>query len=207
MPIKNDKGEIFAMDHHPLTRCPWGANNLLLQEYHDQEWGTPVHDEQKHFEFLTLEAMQAGLSWLIVLKKREDIRKAFNDFDYQAVAEYGESDIQRILASPGVIKNRLKIEATVNNARMFLQTQREFGSFDNYIWSFVDHQPVVNSWTDLSEVPVTTALSDRISKDLKKRGYKFLGSTTVYAHLQAIGVVNDHLLSCFRHQELTKNGF
>jgi DNA-3-methyladenine glycosylase I len=190
------------MNNNTRTRCPWGANNPLLREYHDREWGIPVHDEQKHFEFLTLEAMQAGLSWLIVLKKRENIRRAFNNFDYQTIAEYGEADIQRILAFPGVIRNRRKIEATIHNARMFLQIQREFGSFDNYIWRFVNYQPVINLWANINEVPVTTALSDRISHDLKKHSFQFLGSTTVYAHLQAIGIVNDHLISCFRYQEL-----
>lgn len=182
------------------TRCPWCTSQPILIEYHDQEWGIPVHDEQQHFEFLTLEAMQAGLSWLIVLKKRESFREALANFDYHKIAGYGEEEIERILAFPGIIRNRSKIAATILNARMFLQIQQEFGSFDQYIWGFVNHQPIIHSFDDQSQIPVTTELSDRISKDLKKRGFKFLGSTTVYAHLQAIGVVNDHVVSCFKYQ-------
>lgn len=180
-------------------RCPWCLSNPLLIEYHDKEWGTPVHDERRHFEFLTLEAMQAGLSWLIVLQKREIFREALENFDYHKVALYGEEDIERILAFPGIIRNRRKIGAAIHNARMFLAIQKEFGSFDNYIWGFVNFKPVVHSFKTQSEVPVTTELSDRISLDLKKRGFKFLGSIVIYAHLEAIGVVNDHLVSCFRY--------
>jgi DNA-3-methyladenine glycosylase I len=171
----------------------------LLLEYHDQEWGTPVHDERQHFEFLTLEAMQAGLSWLIVLKKRESFREVLDNFDYHKLAGYGEEDIERILSFPGIIRNRSKIAATIHNAQRFLQIQQEFGSFDQYIWGFVNFQPVIHSFDNQSRIPATNELSDRISKDLKKRGFKFLGSTTVYAHLQAIGVINDHLVSCFRY--------
>ncbi len=190
------------MTEYVQVRCPWSVNNPLLIDYHDHEWGTPVHDEQKHFEFLTLEAMQAGLSWFIVLKKRESIRQAFDNFDYKKIAEYSDEDSERILAAPDIIRNRRKIEATIHNARMFLKVQQEFGTFDKYIWGFVNYQPIINSFTTMSETPVTTELSDRISKDLKQRGFKFLGSTIIYAHLQAIGIVNDHLISCFRYEEL-----
>lgn len=185
------------MNSDSLTRCPWSTGHPLLMSYHDQEWGQPLHDERQHFEFLALEAMQAGLSWLIVLKKREAIREAFDNFDVQKVANYHEEDIERILALPGVIRNRSKIAATVHNAQLFLKIRQEFGSFDNYIWGFVHHQPIIHSFKTQREIPATTELSDKISKELKKRGFKFLGSTTVYAHLQAIGVVNDHLVSCF----------
>lgn len=180
-------------------RCPWSVTHPLLIDYHDHEWGNPVHDEQKHFEFLTLEAMQAGLSWLIVLKKRESIRQAFDNFDYRKIAAYDEKDFERILAAPDIIRNRRKIDATIHNARMFLKIQEEFGSFDKYIWGFVNYQPIINSFATMSETPITTELSDLISRDLKKRGFKFLGSTIIYAHMQAIGIVNDHLLSCFHH--------
>ena len=193
------------MNSNNPPRCPWCISQSILIEYHDKEWGTPVHDERQHFEFLTLEAMQAGLSWLIILKKREIFREALENFDYHKIAAYGEEDIERVLAFPGIIRNRRKIEATIHNARMFLEVQKEFGTFDQYIWGFVKHQPVLNSFQTLAEVPVTTELSDTISKDLKKRGFKFLGSTTVYAHLQAIGVVNDHLVSCFKHNICTMN--
>ena len=181
------------------TRCPWCLSHPLLIEYHDKEWGTPVHDERQHFEFLTLEAMQAGLSWFIVLQKREIFREALEDFDYHKIAGYGEKDMERIMGFPGIIRNRRKIEAAIHNARMFLAIRKEFGSFDNYIWGFVNFKPVLHSFKTQSEVPVTTELSDRISQDLKKRGFKFLGSVTIYAHLEAIGVVNDHLVSCFRY--------
>jgi DNA-3-methyladenine glycosylase I len=187
-----------------LTRCPWCLSDPLLLAYHDKEWGQPLHDEQQHFEFLTLEAMQAGLSWLIVLKKRENFREALDNFAVPKIASYDESDIEKILAFPGIIRNRRKIEATVHNARLFMNIQEEFGSFDHYIWGFVDFKPVVHACQTLNEIPVTSELSDRVSKDLKKRGFKFLGSTTIYAHLQAIGVINDHLVSCFRYQEQTQ---
>jgi DNA-3-methyladenine glycosylase I len=188
------------MDSNNLTRCPWCLSDPLLMEYHDKEWGTPLHDEKQHFEFLTLEAMQAGLSWMIVLKKREIFREALDHFNVSKIAGYNEADIERVLAFPGIIRNRKKIEAAIANAGQFIKIQEEFGSFDNYIWGFVNFKPVINTYTETGELPVTTELSDRISKDLKKRGFKFLGSTTVYAHLQAIGVVNDHLVNCFRHQ-------
>jgi DNA-3-methyladenine glycosylase I len=189
------------MDSNNLTRCPWCLSDPLLMAYHDNEWGKPLHNEQQHFEFLTLEAMQAGLSWLIVLKKRAIFREALDNFEVPKVAGYGEIDIERVLAVPGIIRNRKKIEATIHNAGLFQKIQTEHGSFDNYIWGFVDFKPLVHSFQSVTEVPVTTELSDQVSKDLKKRGFKFLGSTTVYAHLQAIGVVNDHLVSCFRYNQ------
>jgi len=187
-----------------ISRCPWSVSNQLLQEYHDTEWGTPVRDDIKHFEFLVLEAFQAGLSWLIVLKKRDAFRKAFAGFDPKKVVRFSEDKIEKLVLDAGIIRNRRKIEATVNNARRFMEVQKEFGSFDSYIWSFVDGKPVINKWKTQEKIPANTELSDRMSKDLKIRGFKFLGTTVIYAHLQAIGVVNDHITSCFRYRELTK---
>ncbi|HOI49112.1 MAG TPA: DNA-3-methyladenine glycosylase I [Prolixibacteraceae bacterium] len=184
--------------------CHWATNHSLMQEYHDTEWGVPLHDDRKLFEFLVLEGFQAGLSWLIVLKKREAFREAFDDFDPAIVACYDAEKINSLLQNPEIIRNRQKIEACVNNARCFLKIQQEFGSFDRYIWGFVDYQPVVNHFTDLSQLPARTPLSDQISADLKKRGFKFVGSTVVYAHLQATGMVNDHLVHCWRHSEVAK---
>ncbi len=184
------------------TRCEWCLKNELYIDYHDKEWGVPLHDDQKLFEFLLLEGVQAGLSWLTVLKKRENYRKAYDDFDPVKVAAYDEAKLNELLQNEGLIRNRLKIAASVNNAKCFLEVQEEFGSFDRYIWSFVDFKPIVNHFESLSEVPAKTPLSDLISKDLKKRGFKFVGSTIVYAHMQATGMVNDHLVSCFRHAEL-----
>ena len=185
-----------------VKRCPWCLGNELLKAYHDEEWGTPVHDEQKHFEFLVLESMQAGLSWMTILNKRENFRKAFSRFDPLRVAKYDEAKIIKLLANPGIIRNRRKIEAVINNAVRFLEIKKEFTSFDTYIWSFVDNKVIHNKWKKMGDVPVTTELSDTISKDLKKRGFKFVGSTTIYAHIQAIGLVNDHLTSCFRYAQL-----
>jgi DNA-3-methyladenine glycosylase I len=173
-----------------------------MQRYHDEEWGLPMHGDSGHFEFLVLEMFQAGLSWLTVLRKREAFRKAFAGFDPDKVARFGPKDVERLLGDAGIIRNRLKIEAAVNNAKRFLEIQQEFGSFDKYIWGFVDGRPVVNGWGDISKVPPRTELSDRISADLKKRGFKFVGSTIVYAHLQATGLVNDHIKGCFRFAEL-----
>ncbi|MFP4385162.1 MAG: DNA-3-methyladenine glycosylase I [Spirochaetia bacterium] len=181
-----------------MNRCPWSLVHPLLTEYHDTEWGVPLHDEQKHFEFLLLESMQAGLSWLIILKKREAFRQAFDGFDPEKIAEYSETKTAALLENPGIIRNRRKIAAAVSNAGCFLETAKEFGSFDRYIWSFTDNQPVVNRWDRESDIPATTPLSDLISADLKARGFKFVGSTIIYAHLQAIGVVDDHLTDCFR---------
>ena len=170
--------------------------------YHDTEWGVPLHDDRGLFEFLVLEGMQAGLSWATILRKRENFRKAFSGFDARRVAGYGAKDVQRLLEDPGIIRNRLKIEAAINNARRFLEVQKEFGSFDRYIWGFVEGKPIRNRFRTLSELPSRTPLSDRISKDLKSRGFKFTGSTIVYAHMQATGMVNDHMVHCFRYRQV-----
>jgi DNA-3-methyladenine glycosylase I len=185
-------------------RCPWPSTDPLYVDYHDREWGVPVHDERKHYEFLMLETMQAGLSWHIILKKRENFRKAFDGFDPGRVARFDERRIQSLLRDSGIVRNRLKIRAAVHNARCFLEVQKEFGSFDAYLWRFVNGKPVMNRRKRLSELPSSTALSDRVSKDLKSRGFKFTGTTVVYAHLQAVGVVNDHLVDCFRYRDITK---
>jgi DNA-3-methyladenine glycosylase I len=170
-----------------------------MAAYHDEEWGTPLHDDRKIFEFLVLEGMQAGLSWRTVLAKRENFRRAFDGFDPARIARYTERDVRRLLGDAGIIRNRLKILAAINNAKRFLEVQKEFGSFDLYIWGFVRGKPVVNRLKSFSELPARTPLSDLISKDLKARGFKFVGSTIVYSHLQATGLVNDHLVTCFRH--------
>jgi len=184
------------------SRCPWCGDSELYRRYHDQEWGVPVHEDRKHFEFLVLESAQAGLSWLTILKKRENYRRAYRDFDPAVVAGFGARDVERMLKDAGIVRNRLKIESSINNAKRFLEIQEEFGSFDAYLWGFVGGRPVVNRWKTLSEIPANTELSDRISKDLKTRGLRFVGSTIIYAHLQAVGIVNDHLTGCFRHAEL-----
>jgi DNA-3-methyladenine glycosylase I len=170
-----------------------------MRRYHDEEWGVPVHDDEKHFEFLVLEMFQAGLSWLLVLSKRDAFRKAFAGFHPKLVAKFDDGDTARLLADTGIIRNRLKIAAATNNANRFLEIQKEFGSFNKYIWGFVGNKPVINAWKDLSQIPPRTELSDRLSSDLKKRGFKFVGSTIVYAHLQATGLVNDHITGCFRY--------
>ncbi len=180
-------------------RCAWCLKFDQYIEYHDKEWGVPVHDDQKHFEFLILEGAQAGLSWSTILKKREGYRKAFAGFDPKKVSRFSESRIEKILQDPGVIRNRLKVNAAVNNAKRFLEVQKEFGTFDNYIWSFVDGKPIVNKWKSLKQVPAVTKESDALSKDLIKRGFKFVGSTVIYAHMQACGLVNDHLVDCWRY--------
>lgn len=183
-------------------RCNWGTKNELMIKYHDTEWGVPLHDDQKLFEFFVLEGFQAGLSWQIVLNKREAFRKAFDYFDPEIVANYDEKKIEKLLADKSIIRNKLKINGCVNNARCYLEIQKEVGSFDKYIWGFVDYQPIVNAFTDLAQLPPKTPLSDTISTDLKKRGFKFVGSTVIYAHMQATGMVNDHLTSCFRYNEI-----
>ena len=183
-------------------RCGWSTKDQLYIDYHDQEWGVPVHDDQLLFEFLLLEGVQAGLSWHTVLKKRENYRKAYDNFDPVKVAAYDDAKMQELLQNAGLIRNKLKIAASVNNAKRFLEVQKEFGSFDKYIWSFVDFKPIVNHFETLSDVPATSPISDKLSKDLKKRGFKFVGSTIIYAHMQATGMVNDHLVSCFRHSEV-----
>ena len=185
------------------NRCSWCENTFdQYVRYHDEEWGVPVHNDQIQFEFLTLESAQAGLSWSTILKKREGYRRAFAGFDVQKVARFDEPKIHQLLDNPEIVRNELKIRSAVNNAQRFIEIQNEFGSFDEYIWSFVDGEPIQNSWKSLDEVPATTPLSDRFSKDLKQRGFKFVGSTTMYAHLQATGLVNDHIVSCFRHDEI-----
>jgi DNA-3-methyladenine glycosylase I len=183
-----------------VIRCDWseGVDEQYL-EYHDTEWGVPVRDDRKHFEFLILEAAQAGLSWRTVLRKREGYRRAFADFDPVRVARFNQRSIERLLADPGIVRNRLKVESAVANAKAFLAVQEELGSFDAYVWRFVEGQPIVNRWRRQSEVPATSTESDALSKDLKRRGFKFVGSTIVYAHMQATGLVNDHLVKCFRH--------
>lgn len=183
-------------------RCDWGSSNELMIKYHDEEWGVPLHDDQKLFEFFVLEGFQAGLSWQIVLNKRENFRKVFDNFDPKLVAEYGEEKIQELIQDKSIIRNQQKIRACVNNANRFLEVQKEFGSFDRYIWGFVDFKPIVNSFKSMSELPAKTELSDKISTDLKKRGFKFVGSTVVYAHMQATGMVNDHLIDCFRYGQV-----
>jgi DNA-3-methyladenine glycosylase I len=187
-----------------MNRCAWGSSNPLMIEYHDTEWGVPVHDDRKLFEFLILEGMQAGLSWNTILNKRENFRRAFAEFDVEKVARFGKRDVNRLLKDAGIIRNRLKIEAAINNAKRFLEVQHEFGSFDVYIWSFVNGQPIQNKLISLKEIPPRTELSDVISKDLIKRGFKFVGSTIVYAHMQATGMVNDHTVDCFRYQEVAQ---
>lgn len=185
-----------------MERCPWCGTDPLYVKYHDEEWGVPVHDEQKHFEFLILEGAQAGLSWITILRRRENYRAAFANFDPKQVADFNDLKIQELLNDPGIIRNRLKVAAAVNNARRFLEVQAEWGSFDNYLWDFVKGKPVVNSWRALNELPAKTELSETVSRDLLKRGFKFVGATIIYAHLQAVGIVNDHLVSCFRYAEL-----
>ena len=184
-------------------RCTWPGNPLAL-EYHDREWGVPLHDDTRLFEFIVLEGAQAGLSWDTILKKRDAYRKAFAGFDPRRVAHFGARDVKRLLADAGIVRNRLKVASAISNARAFLAVQEEFGSFDAWIWRFVDGKPVVNRWTESRQIPSRTALSDTISKDLKRRGFNFVGSTIVYAHLQATGMVNDHLVSCFRWSEVGK---
>jgi DNA-3-methyladenine glycosylase I len=184
------------------TRCAWAGTQPLMVEYHDREWGVPAHDDRQHFEFLVLEAAQAGLSWAIVLNKREGYRRAFAEFDPAAVARFDRRRIERLMQNPAIVRNRLKIEAAVNNARRFLEVQAEFGTFDAYCWRFVGGRPRVNRWRAMGEVPATTPESDAFSKDLKARGFRFVGSTVIYAHMQAVGMVNDHLTSCFRYRQV-----
>lgn len=185
------------------TRCTWSLDSFeAYEKYHDEEWGVPVHDDRVHFEFLILEGAQAGLNWPTILKKREGYRKCFADFDPEVVAQFDQTKIEELLLDSAIIRNKLKVNAAVVNAQKFLAVQAAFGSFDKYVWSFVNNQPIVNNWKDSSEVPATTAASDALSKDLKKRGFKFVGSTIMYAYMQACGLVNDHTTDCFRHKEL-----
>ncbi len=185
-----------------VTRCPWCGSDPLYMAYHDHEWGVPLHDEHRLFEMLTLEGAQAGLSWLTILRKREGYRRAFAGFDPQIVAEFGDADVARLLADPGIVRNRLKVASTISNARAVLEVQARYGSLDAFLWGFVDGVPIRNSWRSLQEIPASTPLSDRMSKELKRHGFRFVGSTICYAHMQATGMVNDHLVDCFRYQQL-----
>lgn len=198
MRIMNLSKEVF--------RCPWCLKFEQYIRYHDKEWGEPVHDDRVHFEFMILEGAQAGLSWSTILKKREGYRKAFAGFDPAKVARFSEKKLERILLDPGIVRNRLKVFATKNNAGRFLEVQKKFGSFDNYIWGFVKGKPIVNKRKTLKQIPATTKESDALSKDLRKRGFKFVGSTVIYAHMQACGLVNDHLTKCWRYKEVLKTG-
>lgn len=189
-----------------IKRCSWvRVDDLLMLRYHDREWAVPVHDDRKHFEFLVLEGAQAGLSWAIVLKKREGYRRAFDGFDPEKVARFSARRIEKLALDSGIIRNRMKIEAAVRNARAFLKIQEEFGSFDSYGWRFVDGRPKLNRWKTTRQIPATSPESDAFSKDLKHRGFSFVGSTVVYAHMQAVGMVNDHLVDCFRYRELRQD--
>lgn len=184
-----------------INRCEWAQKSEMYSEYHDEEWGKPLHDDQKLFEFLILEGMQAGLSWITILKKRDAFRIAFENFDVHKVARFDQQKIEELMTDSGIIRNRMKIEASINNAQRFLDVVEGFGSFDRYIWGFVNQKPIINRWTKLSEIPAKTELSDRISADLKNRGFKFVGSTIIYSHIQATGMINDHLVTCFCHPE------
>jgi DNA-3-methyladenine glycosylase I len=185
-----------------VKRCAWPGEDPLYIRYHDRDWGVPLHNDRKLFEFLVLEGAQAGLSWITILKKRTAYRKAFDRFDFNEVARYGEVQVRRLLRNPGIVRNELKIRSAVNNARAFLRVREEFGTFNKYIWRFVEGEPVQNRWRSLKQIPARTTLSDAISKDLKQRGFSFVGSTIVYAHMQATGMVNDHVVDCFRHREV-----
>ena len=184
--------------------CQWAQSDPLMTQYHDEEWGTPLHDDQKLFEFLILEGAQAGLSWFTILKKRENYRRAFDNFDIEKVARYGDKKIAALMNDAGIVRNRLKIASAVLNAKACLAVQEEFGSFDKYFWQFVDGKPIQNGWTKIGQVPAKTKESDAMSKDLIKRGFKFVGSTICYAHMQATGMVNDHTIDCWRWKKLTK---
>lgn len=185
-------------------RCSWPGADPLYIKYHDEEWGVPLHDEQRLFEFLILEGAQAGLSWITILKKRDAYRKAYSHFDVEKVARFNSRSVERLLNNPGIVRNRLKIEASITNARAFINVQDEYGSFNDFIWDYVDGKPIQNKFKTLKQLPATTPLSDTISKDLKKRGFKFVGSTICYAFMQATGMVNDHVTSCYRFKEIAK---
>ena len=183
-------------------RCNWPKEDALYIEYHDKEWGVPVYEDAKIFEFLLLETFQAGLSWITILRRRENFRTAFDNFNYQKITEYTDKKLEELRLDPGIIRNRLKINAAKTNAIAFMEVQKEYGTFSKYLWEFVDEKPVQNNFTSMSEMPANTPLSDKISKDLKSRGFKFVGSTIIYAHMQAMGMVNDHTTNCFRHKEV-----
>ena len=185
------------------TRCPWvNLDDPLMRAYHDEEWGTPIHDDRKLFEFIVLEGAQAGLSWATILRRREGYRRAFAGFDPKKIAAFDPNKVEKLLTDTSIIRNRRKIESTITNARAFLAVQKEFGSFDNYMWSFIGGKPIRNKWRSLSQIPVSTSLAKKMSDDLIERGFRFVGPTIWYSHMQAVGMVNDHLVSCFRHSEL-----
>ena len=190
-----------------MKRCEWCGDDPLYVKYHDKEWGVPVHDDRTLFEFLVLEGAQAGLSWITILRKREGYRKAYDDFDVQKVASYDESKIEELLINPDIVRNKLKVRSSVNNAKLFMEIQKEFGSFDSYIWSFTDGKQIINRWEDISQMPVTSELSDNVSRDLKKRGFKFTGSTIIYSYLQAVGIINDHTIWCGFREGVIKYGY
>lgn len=185
-----------------INRCPWCGKDLLYTQYHDEEWGVPVRDDQKMFEFLILETFQAGLSWLTILRKRENFRNAFAGFDFEKVSKFDEEKVSILMQDAGIIRNQMKIRAAISNAQAYIEVRKEFGSFCTYLWSFTKGKTVINKWKNIAEIPASTPLSDKISKDLKKRGFKFVGSTVVYAHLQATGIVNDHLVDCFKYNTI-----
>ncbi|GAI61071.1 unnamed protein product [marine sediment metagenome] len=187
-----------------VQRCKWAAFNDLMKKYHDKEWGIPIHDDRILFEFLMLEGAQAGLSWNTILQKRENFRKAFDNFDYKKIARYNEKKIEELLNDKGIIRNKLKIGATIANAKALLKVQNEFGSFDKYIWKFVNYEPIINKFMSLEELPAKTKQSELISKDLKKRGFKFVGPTIIYSFMQAVGMTNDHTTDCFRYREINQ---
>lgn len=188
-----------------VTRCPWPGDDPLYQRYHDREWGVPVSNDRRLFEFLVLEGAQAGLSWLTILRKRPAYRRAFDRFDFTKIARYREAKIRALLQDAGIVRNELKIRSSVDNARAFIELRREFGSFSRYTWDFIGGKPIHNHWRHMREVPARTPLSDALARDLKQRGFAFFGSTICYAHMQAVGMVNDHLVHCFRHRQLARN--
>jgi DNA-3-methyladenine glycosylase I len=190
------------MEH--LCRCAWPANWQPMVDYHDHEWGVPVHDDAKHFEFLVLDAFQAGLSWATIIKKREAFREVFHGFDVEKVAAMDANDVERLMGNAAIVRNRAKIEATIRNAKVFIDIQREFGSFDTYIWQFVNHQTIQNAWFGMSQIPAVSPQAEAMSKALKKRGFNFVGPTICYAYMQAAGMVNDHVVDCFRYKELAR---
>ena len=194
----------YYLDTGMLKRCLWAGNDPVYVRYHDREWGVPVHNDRKLFEFLVLEGAQAGLSWITVLKKRPAYREAFDNFDFNTVAGYQESKVQELLKNAGIIRNELKIRSAIRNARAFISLRQEFGTFNRYIWQYVAHRPLQNTWQRMREIPPKTALSDKISQDLKRRGFSFVGSTIIYSHMQATGMVNDHTIDCFRYGEVKK---
>ena len=202
--IRNKKNTPGVRNNRNKPRCGWCGTDPLYVRYHDTEWGVSVHDDRKHFEFLMLEGAQAGLSWITILRKRENYRKAFANFNAARVARFGARDVRRLLRNAGIVRNRLKIAAAITNARAFLAVQKEFGSFDRYVWRFVGGRARVNHRRSLKSLPAHTRESDALSKDLKLRGFRFVGSTIIYAHMQAVGMINDHLVSCFRHRALAR---